>query len=480
METKTKLVVCCDGTSKSEYLSEKKSPLTNVSRISRAIHQFDGECRQIVLYLPGIGTDEGNRFNLLNQGLGVGLNSQIKEAYTFLRHNYRAEAKDDIILIGFSRGAFAVRCIIDLVLTKGLLYKNYLHLVPNLFQEWINSRERSPFGEEPEVPESQNKKFEVRKANIEVCALWDSVNAVGFPGTQLLGRGKPKMSFVDSVLPEGVKHAFQALSLFEHRFNFHPLVLRRRNGDNGELQQCWLPGYHSDIGGGNDKEALAQFALAWMIQKLKRFLSIEVSGFWYGRDSQVTWVLPDADDLKIPDPYYRFTGVAAGSSHRTPRLDFWNPQDIYHEDPRTLVQGLSDNGDFSQERMHPVVRCMFQQGWLKGHFSACQSLRNGSLEETRFNRWVWNLEAPPAVIQWMGRMGNIPSSALPYREKYNLWEDEFNEEEMTMLKGWAQNEHEKLLQSRLTEIGAEEPNTILVPFQVWVEKELERAAGFNQ
>lgn len=70
---KAKLVVCCDGTSNSEYLGEKKSPLTNVSRISRAIrHSHDDGYRQIVLYLPGIGTDEGNPWNDKNQALGVG------------------------------------------------------------------------------------------------------------------------------------------------------------------------------------------------------------------------------------------------------------------------------------------------------------------------------------------------------------------------------------------------------------------------
>ncbi|KAI1738703.1 hypothetical protein F4680DRAFT_467077 [Xylaria scruposa] len=64
-------MVCCDGTSSSEYPGEEKSPLTNVSRISRAIIKSHGSYRQIVLYSPGIGTDERDPFNSMNQGLDV-------------------------------------------------------------------------------------------------------------------------------------------------------------------------------------------------------------------------------------------------------------------------------------------------------------------------------------------------------------------------------------------------------------------------
>ncbi|KAI0856810.1 hypothetical protein F4860DRAFT_491734 [Xylaria cubensis] len=277
---KIKLVVCCDGTSNSEFLGEEKSPLTNVSLISRAIPQFGSDCRQIVLYLPGIGTDEGNLFNSINQGLGVGLNSQIKEAYAFLCHNYNEKTNDDIILIGFSRGAFAVRCIMDFVLRKGLLKKEQLHYLPTFFQEWMNQLENTP-----SIPD-------VRYPRIHVCALWDSVNSVGFPRSWPLGRGKPTVGFVNSDLPDGVENAFQALSLFERRFHFHPIVLRKPEGSNCNLHQCWFPGYHGDIGGGNDKEALAHFALAWMIAKLQGFLAINETTFGYRRNNQPTWVLP--------------------------------------------------------------------------------------------------------------------------------------------------------------------------------------------
>lgn len=66
-----KIIICCDGTSNSEYRS--KNPLTNVSRIARCIPPRDGAGRrQIVKYLPGIGTSFQNPFRSLHQAVGGG------------------------------------------------------------------------------------------------------------------------------------------------------------------------------------------------------------------------------------------------------------------------------------------------------------------------------------------------------------------------------------------------------------------------
>lgn len=464
MAIKAKLVVCCDGTSNSEYLGEEKSPLTNVSRISRAIRQShtDG-CRQIVLYNPGIGTDESNPLNDMNQGLGVGLNSQIKEAYTFLCHNYCEETNDDIILIGFSRGAFAVRCLVDFILKKGLLYKENLHHLPRLFNEWMDPPAIDALVIEPEP----------RKPHIRVCALWDTVNSIGFPRPWPFGRGRPKLGFVDSHLRDGVEHAFQAVSLFEHRFHFHPIVLRKTQEGTCRLQQCWFSGYHGDIGGGNSKEALAHFALAWMIIRLRTFLTIDETAFWYRKDGLPTWVLPD--DLEIPDSYYSWWGwKAAGSSHRTPRIDFWNANGIYHEDVTQLPQDHNAVADFSMEKMHSSVRFMAQRNYLVNHFNKCQSLKGKLLKEQE-DRWVWVLHVSQAVIQWWKKMGHWLFRTRPDGTPYNVWEDEVNNDEQNMLITWAEDEQDLLLGDETTEPGAAPPNTIIVPFKAWVVDPLRNA-----
>ncbi|KAN0074171.1 Uncharacterized alpha/beta hydrolase domain (DUF2235) domain containing protein [Elaphomyces granulatus] len=82
-------------------------------------------------------------------------------------------------------------------------------------------------------------------------------------------------SFVHSKLRGGIENAFQVLALQESRFHFQPLVWRQPSQEvNCNPRQCWFSGYHSDIGGGNEKEVLAHFALYWMMCNLKTFVRV--------------------------------------------------------------------------------------------------------------------------------------------------------------------------------------------------------------
>lgn len=69
------LIVCLDGTSEAAYSYRKfeKKSLTNVSRISRLIPaQKEDGTDQIVLYLSGVGTGEGNPLKRVHQAFGKG------------------------------------------------------------------------------------------------------------------------------------------------------------------------------------------------------------------------------------------------------------------------------------------------------------------------------------------------------------------------------------------------------------------------
>ncbi|KAK8137266.1 hypothetical protein PG984_005206 [Apiospora sp. TS-2023a] len=345
---KARLVVCCDGTGNSEYLGSEKSPLTNVSRIARAINQWDdtNRIRQVVLYLRGIGTDENpdlwDLTNSMKQLKGTGLKSLIMEAYTFLSHNWteygrqiewektikvnypwshrrtteggqstegdtekdqgvkegddmEAERRvtvegDDIILIGFSRGAFVMRCLADFVTNYGLLGKKKLSKLPQLIERWEEKRNGVEQGNEAAVEKGRNVK-------IKVCALWDTVDSVG---TNVLHPIRPgPFAFVCSDLLGNIEHAFQALALHEHRAHFHPLVWERVPGSEGNLtlEQRWFAGYHSDIGGGIYKGALSHFALVWMIAKLEPFVSISKDGLW--TEKITIWTLSEGISITI-------------------------------------------------------------------------------------------------------------------------------------------------------------------------------------
>src|SRR5947209_12930811 len=101
-----RLVVCIDGTwnSTAEQAKYFCAP-TNVQRISELL--VNDECQR-VFYLPGIGTGSPtDRF--LGGVWGAGTTRRIYDGYRILCENWQPH--DAIVLIGFSRGAFAVRWI---------------------------------------------------------------------------------------------------------------------------------------------------------------------------------------------------------------------------------------------------------------------------------------------------------------------------------------------------------------------------------
>jgi uncharacterized protein (DUF2235 family) len=73
-DVRMRIIVCCDGTACTPYKGNEECPLTNVSRISRAINPITATgCRQVVYYQPGVGTAAASSSNILAKGLGKGL-----------------------------------------------------------------------------------------------------------------------------------------------------------------------------------------------------------------------------------------------------------------------------------------------------------------------------------------------------------------------------------------------------------------------
>ncbi|KAK7998985.1 hypothetical protein PG991_014660 [Apiospora marii] len=423
----TRLVICCDGTACSEYIGHEKTPITNVSRIARSINQWGNDTtqiRQIVAYLPGIGTDERTieQLNVVRQGTGKGLKSLVMQSYTFLSHNWTTD-QDEIILIGFSRGAFAMRCLADFIIKCGLLRKHDLDGLRGLYKIW---REHTPYvlNERP-FPK------------IKVCATWDTVATL----KNLVPRGKDilpfsmpnrKYSFVHSLLPEGIENAFQALALHEHRYHFLPIVwVKHDNSQN--LEQCWFTGYHRDIGGGSEDEVLSHFALAWIIGKLQRFLSISVDQLWTHQDPKA-WRTPKGEKLPVQDSrsmkwifaeWMSLKVKFPGSAYRRPCYQF--------ADDRHLVIPAGMIGpEASKERIH------FSTGFLQFHevFERYGPFLHFNPEEDEFVRIGhtrhWSLKKPRKARR------------SRHDRAYEVQEDELDGYEKDVLQKWVKAQLRKL------------------------------------
>ncbi|KAK4205118.1 hypothetical protein QBC40DRAFT_215882 [Triangularia verruculosa] len=295
-----RIIVCCDGTAATayDYRDVGKKPFTNVSRISRSIRpQSRDGIPQVVLYLPGVGTAEGNIFNMWNRGYGIGLDEKIIEAYSFICHNYRSAEEnngiaDQIFLMGYSRGAFTVRCVADIINKAGLLRKEGICYVGNLYSLWRMEKQIPPPSSPPQVghpnlsPTSfrgidttfqQDPRLRHYPVRVKVCALWDTVNSTFH---FRWGRPKRRFTFVDSECCEGIDNVIQALALHETRRPYRPIVLKRPVNNQVRLEQCWFAGKHSDIGRGKKGQDLDNFPLIWALDKLSEFLDLDLDVVW--------------------------------------------------------------------------------------------------------------------------------------------------------------------------------------------------------
>src|SRR5882724_12703038 len=98
---KQRLVLCLDGT------WNQQDSGTNIYHLSNLIYEGvakDG-CLQCIYYQQGVGT--GVLDSVTGGAFGLGLSSNVREAYDWLVEHYQDD--DEIYVFGFSRGAFTDR-----------------------------------------------------------------------------------------------------------------------------------------------------------------------------------------------------------------------------------------------------------------------------------------------------------------------------------------------------------------------------------
>lgn len=126
---------------------------SNVVRIVRALnHKDENGVPQIVYYQHGLGTDGDLEDKLLGGMTGFDIDEHIREAYAFVANNYDpstteeldialrdgSKVMDEIVLLGFSRGAYTARAISSLITDMGLLTKLGMEQFWGIFTDWKN------------------------------------------------------------------------------------------------------------------------------------------------------------------------------------------------------------------------------------------------------------------------------------------------------------------------------------------------------
>ncbi|KAL8297625.1 hypothetical protein RB601_003050 [Gaeumannomyces tritici] len=339
-----RVIVCCDGSWMDSLGSKGGLPQSNVSRISRVIKRTGHDnTHQLILYDPGVGTGVLKIDQLTGGGFGMGLAENVRECYNFICSNY--VDGDDIILIGFSRGAFTARSIADMIATIGLLTPAGLDYFYKIFEDYQNlgNASRSPSEYMWAGPAYDSKKYKAkgdwvaerkdgyrtflkeremtrdtfadssgRAITIKALAVWDTVGALGIPPVSALGlRGSAKQwKFSGTAISPRVEYAFQALALDEPRDAFKPALWERRSDNNKtKLKQVWFPGNHGGVGGGWWDQQIADITLTWMCDQLStigvefnltRMTQVLEGSMYYSAAHPFPFVPNWADTVKLP------------------------------------------------------------------------------------------------------------------------------------------------------------------------------------
>jgi hypothetical protein len=124
------IVVFSDGTGQDGGVRPEQR-VSNIYKLYRTARvSFDNSAdpaAQVTLYDPGLGTDVGataltsvGKFlqKLLSSVDGRGITTNIADCYEFIVNQY--EEGDRIFLFGFSRGAYTVRCVADILRLCGV------------------------------------------------------------------------------------------------------------------------------------------------------------------------------------------------------------------------------------------------------------------------------------------------------------------------------------------------------------------------
>ena len=254
---KVKHIVCViDGTWQTATMRKTDDNFSNAYNLNWMLeNRTDDGSDQVVFYFSGLGTDQSSQPYTAG-AFARGLDHQIAEAYINIASNYRlspaGETPDKIYLFGFSRGSVAARAIAGMISHCGLLQPSRMNHYQEIYEAFISGEPLS----------GALKKFVYRDVAIEFVGVFDTVF-----GGYSMSRKFNELEFPNLDLPKAVKVGVHFLAIDERRKFFAPMLWESCAKDQ-VLEQIWMPGVHSDIGGVYPNRYLGMRALRSMIDRI--------------------------------------------------------------------------------------------------------------------------------------------------------------------------------------------------------------------
>lgn len=273
------LVLLFDGT-----WNDEKDPkqATNIHRLKDLVIEATTNApapAPRIFYDQGVGTG-GWWDRILGGILGYGLNENVLQGYRFLSQFYKEAHVEDgqthnasqILIFGFSRGAFTARSLAGFVAASGLLRKEHC---TKKNQEFAWRYYRTPPKERMPADKAKLEALCHDGVEIKLLGVFDTVGSLGVPTGKAGNWAGKDDHFHDTKLGSAIRSAFHAVALDEHRNPFVPaLFARPDNLEDRPVEQVWFPGVHSDIGGGYGPPepgyaSIADLSLQWMVSRIQ-------------------------------------------------------------------------------------------------------------------------------------------------------------------------------------------------------------------
>ncbi|MCQ0094098.1 DUF2235 domain-containing protein [Roseovarius sp. M141] len=196
--------------------------------------------------------------------MGHGINRQIRRAYGYLANRYRPG--DSIYLLGYSRGAYAVRSLAGAIDMVGLLRPEHA-TERNVRLAWRHYQT----GPGRPVARDFHRAYCHDSVPVEMVGVWDTVKALGLRLPVLWRWTEASHSFHSASLGGSVRRGYHALALDETRVVYTPVLWQTNGITNIDVQQVWFRGTHPDVGGHLDgfeaARPLANVPLVWMLEQ---------------------------------------------------------------------------------------------------------------------------------------------------------------------------------------------------------------------
>ncbi|GHF67790.1 DUF2235 domain-containing protein [Seohaeicola zhoushanensis] len=202
--------------------------------------------------------------SVLDVSMGRGINRQIRRAYGYLASRYRPG--DKVFLLGYSRGAFAVRSLAGVIDMVGLLKAE--HATERNIRTAYRHYELTP---DSAAAQAFARKYCHEVLPIEMVGVWDTVKALGLRLPLLWMATEEQHGFHNHQLGRSVRNGFHALALDETREVYAPVMWDCPEVWPGRVEQVWFRGSHGDVGGQLDgyeaARPLANIPLVWMLER---------------------------------------------------------------------------------------------------------------------------------------------------------------------------------------------------------------------